>query len=109
MSVYQKKYECIWQKIANDDRVVPIFDAEKLVNAISNLPEDNSTVINLHFIERISRKDIASRLGWSLSKVNTKLTRGITLLRWECNPSAFEDAKQIFARQLEKILTEKIV
>jgi len=80
-----------------------------LQSAIGELPPDNKKVIQLHFIENVSRKEVAQKLGWSLSKVNTKLTRGISLLRWHCNPAAFEDAKLLFKRHLEKIVSEKIV
>jgi|HubBroStandDraft_6_1064221.scaffolds.fasta_scaffold323521_4 DNA-directed RNA polymerase specialized sigma24 family protein len=70
--------------------------------AIHHLPPDNRTVIQLHFFENISRKDISIRLSWSLSKVNAKLTRGLSRLRWELNPAAFDQARRIFLEQFPR-------
>ena len=69
---------------------------QELERAIGQLPEDNRKAIELYFFHQLSRKDIASLLGWSVSKVNTKLTRGISLLKWRLNPAYFEKARRIW-------------
>ncbi len=60
-----------------------------LLLAIQNLPLANRLVIEKYFKNNISRKQIAAELSWSLSKVNTKFTRGITLLKHKLNPQYY--------------------
>ena len=60
-------------------------------NAINTLPQENKEVLNLHYVHNIPRNEIALRLAWSLSKVNQKITRGITLLKYELDPGYFEE------------------
>ena len=73
---------------------------EELVRAIHQLPEDNRIVIELHFIQKVARKTIAAQLKWSLSKVNSKITRGITLLKHKLNPAYFTDMNKILSKQV---------
>ncbi len=68
-----------------------LFDQDCIDHAINNLPADNAKVVRLHFIDRIPRKEIASRLNWSLGKVNNKITRGITLLKHQLNPQYYSE------------------
>ena len=97
----QDLYQHIFQHHEPD--VTKAFQT-RLRAAIKNLPQDNRQAITLHFIEKASRKEIAARLGWPLSKVNSKITRGVSLLKWELNPAAFEKAKQLFQETLVKHL-----
>jgi RNA polymerase sigma factor (sigma-70 family) len=87
-----------------------IFSGEflrELNSAIKNLPEENRKVINLHFEQKLSRKEIALQLGWSLSKVNTKITRGISLLKWKLNSTAFHSAFYKADKLMEQMVNEQ--
>ena len=70
------------------------FDISNISEAITKLPSENRKALELHFIEKKSRKQIASHLNWSLSKVNQKITRGITLLKYQLHPDYFEEMKK---------------
>lgn len=65
---------------------------QRIMLAITRIPQDNRKAINLYYIKKYSRKQIACKLGWSFSKVNTKITRGISLLKRELYPNAFKVA-----------------
>ena len=69
--------------------------SRKLIDTIETLPTENRKVIDLHFRRNISRKKIAAELGWSLSKVNTKITRGLTLLKYQLNPDYFTEMNKL--------------
>lgn len=62
-----------------------------LEQGIETLPRDHCIALRLHYGEQLSRKEIAAQLGWSLSKVNQKITRGITLLKFQLDPEYFEE------------------
>jgi predicted DNA-binding protein YlxM (UPF0122 family) len=68
---------------------------DQIVTAINNLPVENQRVITLHFLENITRKEIANQLNWSASKVHNRITRGITLLKAELNPGYFDQMRQL--------------
>lgn len=68
---------------------------EELRTAINNLPVENRQAITLHFLQNISRKEIANQLDWSASKVHNRITRGITLLKAELNPGYFDQMRQL--------------
>lgn len=75
-----------------------------LMGAIQDLPHDFKIVIDLYFLKGNSRKQIAVTLGWSLSKVNQKITRGITLLKQELNPDYFQKANEIIEKTSHRLL-----
>jgi DNA-directed RNA polymerase specialized sigma24 family protein len=70
---------------------------EDIRSAMQKLPPDHCKAIELHFLQQLSRKQIANQLHWSLSKVNAKITRGITLLKYELNPSHFQKMDEVLA------------
>ena len=92
--IYQYVYNSIEGNISIDQQI-------SLMEAIKKLPDNNRQVIEYHFIEKMSRKSIADLLQCSVSKVNSNLTRGISLLKWKCNPAAFEKAKEIFKEKIK--------
>ncbi len=69
-----------------EDRKVTLELLNTVDISIINLPEENRIAITLHLKENLSRKEIAKQLGWSVSKANTKITRGFSLLRRDLNP-----------------------
>lgn len=71
------------------------LDISTLEKAIRSLPPENRQAIELHFIQKLTRKEIATRLGWSYSKVHNRITRGVTLLKWQLNPAYFDEMKRI--------------
>ena len=75
-----------------------------LKKAISGLPEKNQIAIKLHYIDNVSRKEIAIQLNWSSSKVNTKITRGITLLKAELNPDHFKAIDKVIDQTTQRLL-----
>src|SRR5687767_802813 len=77
---------------------------EKLEESIKKLPEDNRNAIELHFLENIPRKEVARRLNWSLTKVNNKIARGITLLKAELNPEHFSMMEKIIDETNQRLL-----
>lgn len=91
----------------DNDKIFSEEFLRQLNNAIKNLPEENHKAINLHFKQKLSRKETALQLGWSLSKVNTKITRGISLLKWKLNPAAFEGAFDKAGKLTEQTLKEQ--
>ena len=79
-------------------------DWKAISDAISKLPPDNKNVIELHFVQERTRNEIASDLGWSLSKVNQKITRGITLLKAEVYPEYFQKIDDAIATNAQRLL-----
>jgi hypothetical protein len=67
------------------------FKEDELLQAIELLPDNNKEAIKLSFLKKLSRKEIAAQLNWSFSKVHTKITRGITLLKYHLNPQYFAE------------------
>lgn len=75
-----------------------------LSEAILNLPDENRVAIDLYFENNLTRKQIASKLGWSVSKVNQKITRGITLLKIKLNPEYFRKADEMMEETAQRLL-----
>jgi DNA-directed RNA polymerase specialized sigma24 family protein len=71
-----------------------------ILKTISHLPCDNRLVLELHFNQNLSRKQIAERLNWSLSKVHNKITRGITLLKRELHPEYFAEMNTLWKKYI---------
>jgi len=71
------------------------MDITVIEKAIFELPTEHRQAIELHFLQELSRKQIAIQLGWSYSKVHNRITRGITLLKWKLNPSYFDEMNRI--------------
>ncbi len=84
---------------------LPKCSVEEFYSAVNGLPEANKTAIILHFIEQLKRQQIATELNWSVSKVNQKITRGITLLKQQLNPEYFRDADQIMEQTAQRLLS----
>jgi RNA polymerase sigma factor (sigma-70 family) len=76
---------------------VPVATAEA---AIASLPVEYKLVLELHYEWGLSRREIATVLGWSPGKVSQRITRGVTLLKYELHPEAFTDAEAILQRQV---------
>jgi DNA-directed RNA polymerase specialized sigma24 family protein len=68
--------------------------------AIARLPAEYGVVLDLHFAWGLSRREIAALLGWSLGKVSQRLTRGVSLLKYELHPEAFLVAEAILQRKV---------
>lgn len=85
--------EKLLKKISGGQNVS--FTQEQIKKAISQLPEDNRKAIELYYINNLSKKEIAVQLNWSASKVDNKITRGITLLRSHLIPGFFAKADEI--------------
>jgi DNA-directed RNA polymerase specialized sigma24 family protein len=66
-----------------------------LLNAVNHLPEEYKQPIRLHYFNNLSRKEIATQLDWSYSKVHNRITRGITMLKVELNPAYFDQMRTI--------------
>ena len=77
---------------------------DALSDAILKLPEENRLAITLYFENNLNRKQIAEELCWSLSKVNQKITRGITLLKLQLNPEYFRQADTIMQKTAQRLL-----
>jgi DNA-directed RNA polymerase specialized sigma24 family protein len=91
----------LWKKIGME--AYPFTDEQKkrLQRALDGMPTENRQVLSLYFECGYTRQTIAARLQWSLSKVNNKLTRGVTLVKWRVNSRAFDQAKEI-AREINR-------
>jgi DNA-directed RNA polymerase specialized sigma24 family protein len=71
------------------------YKTTQLLHSINELPPQHRQAIELHFLQELSRKQIAIQLGWSYSKVHNRITRGITLLKWKLNPAYFDEMNRI--------------
>lgn len=80
------------------------IEEEKIKISITNLPIENERAISLHYIHNITRAEIAKKLGWSLSKVNQKITRGKNLLRRELNPDYYKPMKVLMDKTTHLLL-----
>lgn len=69
-AVFDKGHECTWEELE------PVFD-----EAISELAEEERTVIIEHYLEGRSQMDIARRIGLSQSSVSRLLDKSIEELR----------------------------
>lgn len=77
---------------------------KKVLEAVKSLPDDIKNAIELNLIQRVPRKQIALDLGWSLSKVNQKIIRGITLLKSALNPDYYKRADQMMHTTAQRLL-----
>ena len=66
--------------------------------AIAGLPAEYGLVLDLHYGWELSRREIAALLGWSQSKVNQRITRGVSLLKYKLHPEAFDKAESVIGR-----------
>ena len=76
-------------------RIQSNVDVATAEAAITHLPAEYGAVLDLHYGWGLSRKEIAALLGWSSGKVNQRLTRGVTLLKYALKPEAFVQAERI--------------
>jgi DNA-directed RNA polymerase specialized sigma24 family protein len=53
----------------------------EITTAINELPPDNQRPLRMQYLEGMTRKQIAESLGWTLSKVHRKITRGSSLIK----------------------------
>jgi hypothetical protein len=67
---------------------------------IARLPAEYSMVLDLHYDWGLSRREIAALLDWSTGKVSQRLTRAISLLKYELHPEAFRKAQELLNRAL---------
>lgn len=65
---------------ATDDVVVASLDAEQVARALAELPEDQSQIIRMAFIDGYSHSDIADRLGLPLGTVKGRVRGGLQKL-----------------------------
>ena len=68
--------------------------------AIARLPAEYAVVLDLHFAWGLSRREIATLLGWSVGKVSRRLTRAISLVKYELHPEAFQKAQGLLRRSV---------
>lgn len=80
-------------------------EENRLAETIKKLPYANKIAIELHFKNNLSRNQIATQLNWSVSKVNQKITRGITLLKMELNREYFREAEMIMEHTAQRLLS----
>jgi RNA polymerase sigma factor (sigma-70 family) len=75
------------------NRIQSTADLITVETAIASLPAEYGVVLDLHYAWGLSRREIAKLLGWSISKVGQRLTRGTSLLRYQLHPEAFIKTK----------------
>jgi len=63
---------------------------DALMTAIDELPADKQRPLRLQYLEGMTRKQIAEHLGWTLSKVHRKISRGIALIQMQLVPTTFD-------------------
>lgn len=80
------------------------FQIQDLEKAILTLPKQNREALYMHYWEKLPRRIIAVKLGWSLSKVSQKITRGITLLKLELNPNYFKSVDELIKQTAHRLL-----
>jgi DNA-directed RNA polymerase specialized sigma24 family protein len=73
----------------------------EITEAVDELPSDNQQPLRLQYLEGMTRKQVAESLGWTLSKVHRKITRGITLVRKQINPIDNITAELFFQQLLD--------
>jgi RNA polymerase sigma factor (sigma-70 family) len=82
-------------------RIQSSVDVATAEEAIARLPAEYGVVLDLHYAWGLSRREIAALLGWSQGKVSQRLTRAITLLKYELHPEAFSNAEAILQRPMQ--------
>lgn len=81
----------ICQVVIGDKRnLFSEVEIENLKMAILKLPEDQQTVLDLHYIQRLSIKTIATELQCSVTTTYSKLNKALFTLKNEFNPSVYE-------------------
>jgi RNA polymerase sigma factor (sigma-70 family) len=80
-------------------RIQSSVDVATAEAAIARLPAEYGTVLDLYYGWGLSRREIAALLGWSAGKVSQRLTRAITLLKYELHPEAFQKAQALLQRR----------
>lgn len=81
-------------------RIQLTVDVVAAEEAIARLPAQYGVVLDLHFAWGLSRREIAALLGWSPGKVSQRLTRAISLLKYELHPEAFRKAQELLNRPM---------
>lgn len=61
-----------FENFFNDSNIEDFIDDEKLFNIVSNLSENNKTLLNLLFIKGLDEKEISIHLGVSQQAVNKR-------------------------------------
>jgi hypothetical protein len=79
-------------------RIQSNVDVATAEEAIARLPAEYGTVLDLHYGWGLSRREIAALLNWSPGKVSQRLTRAISLLKYELHPEAFRKARTLLNR-----------
>jgi DNA-directed RNA polymerase specialized sigma24 family protein len=85
----------LFKRIFSNGEAVTAERTRAILQTIGDLPLDNQKVLQLHFMEEMPISVIAVQLHWSRSKVNNKVTRGISLIKWRVNSGAFEKVKEL--------------
>jgi RNA polymerase sigma factor (sigma-70 family) len=81
-------------------RIQSNVDVATAEAAIAELPTEYRVVLELHYEWGLSRREIAALLEWSSSKVSQRLTRAVSLLKYELHPEAFKKAQVLFRRPM---------
>ena len=68
--------------------------------AIADLPAEYSLALDLYFTGELTRIEIAALLDWSPGLVSQRLTRGVSLLKYQLHPEAFERAIAVLRQPL---------
>ena len=83
LSIYRKRQKTVqfedWDGVAAD--AASVSDYNELVALFTKLPESYRLALEMKYLLDYSGKEIADRLGISESAVNTRISRGRTLLR----------------------------
>ena len=83
LSIYRKRQKTVqfeeWDGVAAD--ATSVTDYNELVTLFTKLPESYRLALEMKYLLDYSGKEIADRLGISESAVNTRISRGRTLLR----------------------------
>jgi len=76
-------------------RIQSNTDAATAERVIATLPPEYGQPLELYYVHELSRLEIARRLQCSVSTVSQRLTRGMSLLKYQLNPGAFANAERI--------------
>ena len=83
LSIYRKRQKMVqfeeWDGVAAD--ATSVTDYNELVALFTKLPDSYRLALEMKYLLDYSGKEIADRLGISESAVNTRISRGRTLLR----------------------------
>jgi RNA polymerase sigma factor (sigma-70 family) len=81
-------------------RIQSNVDMSTAEAAIADLPKEYRVVVELHYDWGLSRSEIAALLDWSRGKVSQRLTRAVSLLKYELHSEAFRKAEDLLKRPL---------